>query len=565
MATMFHFKGKEFIYAHHHSTPHRTLDIVHKKSLPAQGQKPSLDDNLIIHGDNLHALKSLLPRYAGRVKCVYIDPPYNTGNEKWCYNDKVNSPLMKRWLEENGAVDKEDLERHDKWCCMMWPRLQLLRELLRDDGVIFISIDDNEAHHLRMMMDEIFGEKNFLGMISVANNLKGRSDDNFIATANDYLIVYAKDSNEYEMGGLPLSDEQIKEYKQEDEWGEYKEIPFRKTGKGWRREDREDMFYPIYFFPEGNRISLKSRKEAIEILPLTKEGKEGRWRWGKDTFEKRKERDIVIRKVRAGEWRIFSKMRLYENGEMRTLLPKSIWLDRNYDSSKGGLALRDILTGDFFDNAKPMRTIRDVLTCVGDRHAIVLDSFAGSGTTAHAVLALNKADGGDRQFILVECEDYADSVTAERVRRVIQGVPHAKNEALRAGLGGSFTYCALGRDINTEELLAGKNMPTYDEFAKYVFYTATGKTIDTVPTNPRDWFVGETESYRIHLIYRQDSAFLRGKESALTSDLAHSIDTHRHGKTALVYAPWSFMPQKDLVPMGIRFCQLPWSIHRVAG
>ena len=146
------FKGKQFVYAHHLSVPFRQLDIDKKKSLPSKGEKPNMDDNLIIHGDNLHALKALLPKYAGKVKCIYIDPPYNTGNEGWCYNDNVNAPLIKEWLKDSAnPVDKEDLERHDKWLCMMWPRLQLLRELLAEDGTIWISIDDDEQGRLRLI------------------------------------------------------------------------------------------------------------------------------------------------------------------------------------------------------------------------------------------------------------------------------------------------------------------------------------------------------------------------------------------------------------------------------
>lgn len=159
------FKGKQLIYAHHLGVPARTFVVDAKKSLPLKGEKPSLDGNLIIHGDNLHALKALLPRYGGRVNCIYIDPPYNTGNEGWVYNDNVNGPAIKEWLKDKSPVDGEDLERHDKWLCMMWPRLQLLRELLAEDGAIFISIDDNEQHRLRMAMDEIFGEENFIANI----------------------------------------------------------------------------------------------------------------------------------------------------------------------------------------------------------------------------------------------------------------------------------------------------------------------------------------------------------------------------------------------------------------
>ncbi|MGH8707190.1 MAG: site-specific DNA-methyltransferase [Burkholderiales bacterium] len=186
------FKGKSFVYAHHLSVPFRELVIDAKKSLPAKGQKPSLDDNLIIHGDNLHALKALLPVYAGKVDCIYIDPPYNIGNEGWCYNDDVRSPLMREWLKKVTPVDKEDLERHDKWLCMMWPRLKLLSELMSDDGAIFVSIDDNEFHRLRAQMDEIFGQEYFLGNFS----WKTRNTDNRVKSKlsadHEYVLVYSR-------------------------------------------------------------------------------------------------------------------------------------------------------------------------------------------------------------------------------------------------------------------------------------------------------------------------------------------------------------------------------------
>ena len=160
------FKGKSFIYTHHLGVPYRELLVDAAKSCVADGKQPDLDDNLILHGDNLEALKALLPRYAGKVDCIYIDPPYNTGTEGWCYNDAVNAPLMREWLKKEGnPVEREDLQRHDKWLCMMWPRLQLLRELLAEDGAIFVSIDDNEVHRLRAVMDEIFGEENFVATI----------------------------------------------------------------------------------------------------------------------------------------------------------------------------------------------------------------------------------------------------------------------------------------------------------------------------------------------------------------------------------------------------------------
>ena len=199
------FKGKQLVYAHHLTVPSRTLEPDAKKSLPLKGSKPSLDDNLIIHGDNLHALKALMPRYAGRVNCIYIDPPYNTGNEGWIYNDNVNSPMMQEWLKDKSPVDGEDLERHDKWLCMMWPRLQLLRELLAENGVIFISIDDNEHHRLRMMMDEIFGEENFVATIIWEKVYSPKSSAKYFSENHDFVAVYARNKEEFQARTAPTN------------------------------------------------------------------------------------------------------------------------------------------------------------------------------------------------------------------------------------------------------------------------------------------------------------------------------------------------------------------------
>ena len=210
------FKGKQLVYAHHLTVPSRTLEPNAKKSLSLKGSKLSLDDNLIIHGDNLHALKALMPRYAGRVNCIYIDPPYNTGNESWIYNDNVNSPMMQEWLKDKSPVDGEDLERHDKWLCMMWPRLQLLRELLAEDGVIFISIDDNEHHRLRMMMDEIFGEENFVATIIWEKVYSPKSSAQYFSENHDFIVVYARNKKGFKLGLLPRTEEADSRYANPD-------------------------------------------------------------------------------------------------------------------------------------------------------------------------------------------------------------------------------------------------------------------------------------------------------------------------------------------------------------
>lgn len=387
------------------------LTEVDKKKI--QKGKEGDPTHLIIEGDNYHALSVLNYTHAGKIDLIYIDPPYNTGNKDFIYNDRF--------------VDREDSFRHSKWLSFMDHRLRLAKNLLSETGVIFISIDDNEQAHLRLLCDQIFGEENFLGTISVVNNLKGRSDDEHIATATEYLLVYAKYEDKFEMGGFPLPEEAISEYDQKDNFGFYKEVGFRKTGKGWRRSDRPNMFYPIYFDPDTEKISLDKFDGAVEILPLTAKGEEGRWRWGKDTFLARYERDIKIRKVRSGRFSVYTKMRIDEGGEERTLLPKSIWIDPRYDTAKGGNELKKLFntTEEIFENPKPIDFIQDIIRVSTNQSDIILDFFAGSGTTGHAVLKLNAQDGGKRQFILCstndEKEPIVDKVLYPRIKKVIEG------------------------------------------------------------------------------------------------------------------------------------------------
>ncbi len=368
--------------------------------------------NLVLKGDNLDSLKILKNHYTGKIKCIYIDPPYNTANDEFVYPDKFD----KEETEVLGLanISESDFERmdfsfktkksHNGWLAFMYSRLLLARDLLSKDGSIFISIDDNELVNLKLLCDnDIFGEENFLGNISVVNNFKGRSDDEFIATANEYLVVYAKNKSHFSMGGFPLSQEKLEEYDQEDEIGKFKEIGFRKTGKGWEKEARPKMHYPVYYNGETNDISLEKFDNCIEIFPLTKNNLEGRWRWGKDTFLKRFKNDIVIRKNNKGNHSIYTKMRLNDSDdEERTLLPKSIWIDTKYDTSKGGAEVKELFQKEVFDNPKGTLFIKDILTIATDPNDIILDFFAGSGTTGQAVMQLNAEDSGNRKFILCQ-------------------------------------------------------------------------------------------------------------------------------------------------------------------
>lgn len=543
------FKGKQFVYSHHHTVPFRELVVDKDKSLPKKGDKPSLDDNLIINGDNLHALKALMPQYAGKVKCIYIDPPYNTGNEGWCYNDNVNSPLMKEWLKKEGnPVDKEDMQRHDKWLCMMYPRLKLLHELLADDGVIFVSIDDNEVHHLRAVMDEIWGEDCFIGQVVWEKMYTTKNDSSVMSQSHEYVIVYCKNSNNSNLELLPRTEEMDSRYTNPDNdiRGSWKPIPL--YAKGERKNGRYAVISPKTgkeWFPEPDKHWLYAEADTKAMIS------DNRISFGKDGNAQPNVKRFLT-EVQQG-----TKV-------------KSLWKHTEVGSNDTAKReLKDIYTDEQppFDYPKPTTLINRILALGTSKNGnnIILDSFAGSGTTAHAVLDLNKEDGGNRKFILVEMEDYANDITAERVRRVIKGVPTAKDTKLKEGLGGSFTFCTLGNEFNIEKILTGESLPNYDALANYVFYTATGKSLEKQAKERPDYFIGETDLYEVYLIYKPDIGFLRSNDSALNSKKLEVIAERKSKKQKLVFATAKYMGQKELNDFNITFCQLPYAIHRVVG
>ena len=549
------FKGKQFIYGYHLTVPIHPLKIDKKKSLniDVSPRKSSLNDNLIIHGDNLHALKALLPRYAGKVKCIYIDPPYNTGNENWVYNDNVNSPMMQAWLAKHSPVDLEDLERHDKWLCMMWPRLHLLHELLSDDGIIFISIDDNEQHHLRLLMDEIWGVENFLADI-IWQHRYGRSNNaKLFSNQREHIIVYRKSDI--------VSHIRVKRD--------------RKLNETYSNPDDD---------PRGSWVSSSYVNPALKeqrpnlvyavINPYTGEAinhPTHAWKYSRNTYEEH------VRENRLW-WGINGNLRyprlknFLSESEEKGIVPIDLMLaDTAGTTDEGTKQLQTVFQRATleFNNPKPTRLITNLIEIAEGvskkNDTVVLDCFAGSGTTAHAVLALNKEDGGNRKFILVECEDYADTITAERVRRVSNGVENATDETLRDGLGGSFTYCTLGAPIDEEGMLTGENLPTYETLADYIAYTATGRAL-TAAKKQDDYYFGETKDIRFYLIYKPSLDFLESTASALDGVHAEQIAKacKETGQKAYVYAPQKFVSQKELTDMGITFCQLPYNIHRIS-
>lgn len=483
----------------------------------------------------------MLPRYAGRVNCIYIDPPYNTGNEGWTYNDNVNSPLMQQWFKDHTPVDGEDLERHDKWLCMMWPRLQLLKELLAEDGVIFISIDDNEQHHLQFLMQETFGSHSFVGT-AIWKSRNTPPWARTFGTNHQYVLVFGDETSMQlrprpeGSGGFSNPDG--------DPRGPWRLDPLDGGNiKGGRWVD--SLYYPIVnpdtleeHYPRGNWVHNQGTISQMIKDSRILFGKNGKGRPMRKKFESEIKDGIT--------W-------------------PTLWLNDSHDSfpttADASMELDVIFDGsNQFDTPKPVGLVQRVLRIATDKDAIVLDSFAGSGTTAHAVLALNREDGGNRRFILVECEDYADTITAERVRRVIAGVPGAKDERLRDGLDGAFTYCTLGDPIDAERMLQGESLPSFADLAAHLLYTATGRTAEGIaePAAEAPFFRdADTDFY---LLYRPDLEWLRSNEAMLNDHLARRIDSR--GRSAVVFAAGKYMGQKDLTTCAITFCQLPFELFR---
>lgn len=366
-------------------------------------------NNILIEGDNYHALFVLNFTHKRKVDVIYIDPPYNTGNNDFKYNDKI--------------VDREDNYRHSKWLSFMSKRLKLAKNLLRDTGVIFISIDNNEAAQLKLLCQSIFGEDNFVADVAVINNLKGRSDDKYIATAHEHLLIFKK--KYFETRGVAVPEEYVDEYVLEDTKGKYRLQGLRKRGSGSKREDRPNMYYPIFFNDKTKTISLtRSLKTDIEILPRLSTGKDGRWRWSKETVKARLDELVVTFIKTRNEFDVSQKDYLHtDTGDMKRIKPKSFWMGSEFSSDAGTKGLKEILPGTSFNNPKSVYLIKYCLEQSTKQNSIILDFFAGSGTTGQAVLELNKADGGTRQFVLCTNNEnkICEEVTYPRLKKVITG------------------------------------------------------------------------------------------------------------------------------------------------
>lgn len=600
------FKGKEFVYNHHLAVPFRPLVPDESKGIGPV----AFDGNLVIHGDNLHALKALLPLYAGKVDCIFIDPPYNTGNEGWCYDDNVNAPMIREWLESN-PVGVEDGLRHDKWCAMMWPRLRMLHDLLADHGVIFITIDDNEAHRLTNICCEIFGEENHVATF-IWRKVDSPNDNKVAITPDhDYVLCFARDINAAKFKRM-IAPSILKAYPNRNEGGRpFRDRLLKKNGRASLRRDRPTMFFPLED-PDGN-----------EVFPIHENGEEARWSMGKKGIKKHKDASTLIwkriEKLGREVWEPYTREFAPEGDPTRPF--PTIWND--VDTMRQAKAmLRNIFgTSDLFDTPKTVKLLDRIIDIAADEDAIILDSFAGSATTAHAILEANKRDGGNRRFILVEMEDYADNLTAERVRRVINGydfegtqrtemlrerlnwralsnagelahkveaienlhgheydrikkevkdgeliVTGEKTVAERAeGLGGSFTYCTLGDPVELDKVLSGETLPPYSGLGAALYHMATNRALDPSAVREDDFYLGATEGQHVWLIYKPDLDWLKSPEAALTLARAKAFAASDPGKRHLVFAPARFVSQKMLAEQNIpvEFVPLPFALYRI--
>ncbi len=524
--------GKDAVVRHDAEVPFRLLHDV-----PELACGDADRGNLIDEGDNLLALKALLPHYGGQVKCIYIDPPYNTGNEGWVYNDNVNSPQMREWLGKVVGKEADDLTRHDKWLCMMYPRLKLLKRFLREDGVILVSLDGNEHRYCEVLMDEIFGASNRIETLVWKKSYGGGAKSKQVVNLHEYVLCFARNKDKVGEVVLPPSGEVLRYYRFEDakvaERGPYRLQPLATNSM----DARPNLRYPIPF-------------DGGEIWP------EKQWQWSRDRVLAALDDDeLVIKKVR-GKWSVNYKQYLRgSDGEERGAKLYSI-IDKVY-TQQGTNELKAMFgDGKTFDFPKPSALVKVLVQAFSESNSLILDSFAGSGTTGQAVLDANTEDGGKRCFVLVEMDGHiARNVTAERVRRVAEGYTNTNGEPV-PGLGGGFHYATVGKPLFAANGHINPEV-TFAEMARFVWFMETGTPLASkTPSSP---LLGVHEGRAVYLLY---NGILKDKSTGggntLTSPLLAELAPHEGSKT--VYGTRCLIRPERMRALGIAFKQLPYEL-----
>ncbi len=534
--------GKEAVTDHHRQVPYHLLRCDEKLSVGDPGS-----GNLLVQGDNLLALKALLPYYAGQVKCIYIDPPYNTGNTEklggWKYNDNTDSPEIRRWLGELVGSEGDDLSRHDKWLCMMHPRLVLLRELLRPDGLIFSSIDDNEVTNLRMLMNEVFGAKNFQQQLVWKNKYGPGAMTKGFGNIHEYILCYSK--GPIRSIHAPLSVEEQAKYRKRDSKfavrGGYITQPLMTRSK----DDRPNLMYPISY-------------EGEEIMPRKQ------WIWERARLLRAIDDNEVVFRKTNGNWSVRFKQYLRDkHGRMRLGKPISILTGPfNQDGTR---ELREMFGHLPFNNPKPKQLAKYLLSMIingkDEQDYIALDSFCGSGTTAHALLELNREDNGLRRFITIEMDaDTCQNVAGTRLTKAVGGyTKHVPAREHVPGLGGGFRFCKLSTPIFDENGRINAEV-RFADLAAHVFFTETGEPIPKRPhgKNPSP-LIGVCNGTAYYLLF---NGILGDKRpnggNVLTGKILAELPAHDGPK--VIYGEGSRLGAARLKREGVTFKQVPYEI-----
>jgi adenine-specific DNA-methyltransferase len=636
-----HWIGKEKVVSHHQDVPYRILD--HKYGFTEKGKQETETNsgNKIIKGDNLEALKALTPEYEGQIDVIYIDPPYNTGNEKWVYNDNVNHPKIKKWLGEVVGKDGEDLTRHDKWLCMMYPRLKLLHKLLSDDGVIFISIDDNEQANLALLCDQIFGKTNSIGPI-IQNKMNSKNDTVNIQKNHEFVLVYRK-SKRLKKNTTVSSTILNKVYKTKSVYKEGAKFYFfndyiTTRGEGGILNARHNLGHTVYYNPKTNDkiaicdYNLELAKTSNDLAKIYKtdsslisqgyeiirppnvRGKLGCWTWSLDKINSQKE-DLVVTGKRGSYGlkkrtfvepsEVFNEdgkylIKIFEEGNSRSII--------DFSTNEGTKVLNEIMESHgVFENPKNISMLEYLIKLFPNKNSLVLDSFAGSGSTGEAVLKLNKKDGGNRKFILVELEEYANTITAKRIKKVIQGYKFKgkQKEALSEypinvtnlkkadkilkelqefkddsqyskvsltenngaisivgektvsgktdGIGGSFDFYELGKPIFKDNENLNEEVGE-DKIRNYIYYTETKQPLIRPQSKEAKYLLDNYQDTGYYFYYEKDSlTTLDNNSLGIITELQEQY---------IIYADVCLLDEAYMLNKNIIFKKIPRDIKR---
>ena len=539
--------GKDKVISHHQDVPYRVLE--HKYGFSAEEgeqNKPTDSGNKIIHGDNLEALKSLLPEYEGKVKCIYIDPPYNTGKEGWAYNDNVNHPKIKKWLGEVVGKEGDDLSRHDKWLCMMYPRLKLLHKLLAKDGIIFISIDDYEYHNLLSLTNEIFGIKNKIAT-SIWDLGTGTQAGHFVRS-HEYVLVYAKNKDlvsNFKGGEGIIKHSALKKISYKNPESEFTfpvgtrfDAPDNTIlEKNWGGSEKTTLV-------SGTMKSVKGKLSKPVTLSAGWAMKSQMQSW----FYEDPENTYDTKGQKLQEF-YFNKSGVLTYIKEKSVTNPPTVLRGIANTKTGSSELTNIIGPNKFDFPKPSALIKFLLKLVTEENDIILDSFAGTGTTGQATLELNKEDDSNRKFILIELEDYAEEVTAERIKRVSKGF---KTKTVNyEKLGGAFDFYELGLPLFDDNQNLNEKVGTH-KIREYIWFSETRTPF--IETKQPSYFLGKKDDSVYYFIYEKDSL------TTLDYDALELIKTK--GEQYIIYADNCLLPKDFMAKKNIIFKKIPRDITR---